>query len=214
MPTGKRSHPSLNRQLYMSNINLSDRRVKRTNKALADALINASLEKGYDNVAIKDITDRADVAYSTFFRHYHNKDELLLEILGNLMDTMRRLMRQHPKSSPEQNGHILFRHVQQNASFYRVLLSSQTTNGVLWRFQRMIEQELLNRGGSESPQLVAPEAAIPAELLVHHFIVSIVTMIGWWLDHNQTPSVEHMARYYSKLIVEPLQPHFGAPLHE
>ena len=46
-----------------------DRRVRRTQNLLAKALIALTLEKGYEAVTIRDITQRADVAYATFFRH-------------------------------------------------------------------------------------------------------------------------------------------------
>ena len=56
-----------------------DRRVKRTQRLLAEALISLTLEKGYDAVSIRDITERADVAYATFFRHHEDKEALLDE---------------------------------------------------------------------------------------------------------------------------------------
>src|SRR5205809_797707 len=49
---------------------LQDRRVRRTQQLLAEALIALTLEKGYEAVTIRDITKRADVGYATFFRHY------------------------------------------------------------------------------------------------------------------------------------------------
>src|SRR5437879_11312519 len=53
-------------------MDLQDRRVKRTQKALARALIELTLEKGYEAITIRDITDKAEVGYATFFRHYHD----------------------------------------------------------------------------------------------------------------------------------------------
>ena len=50
-----------------------DRRVTRTRKLLTEALISLSLEKGYEAVTIRDITDRAGVGYATFFRHIRRK---------------------------------------------------------------------------------------------------------------------------------------------
>ena len=44
-----------------------DRQVKRTEDLLAKALIALSLEKGYEAVTIRDLTERADVGYATFF---------------------------------------------------------------------------------------------------------------------------------------------------
>ena len=39
-------------------------------------------------VTIRDITERADVAYATFFRHYEDKDALLDEVVDVILDDM------------------------------------------------------------------------------------------------------------------------------
>src|SRR5437762_14310178 len=62
-----------------------DRRVRRTQHLLARALIALTLEKGYEAVTIRDITERADLGYATFFRHYHDEDELLEAFLEVVM---------------------------------------------------------------------------------------------------------------------------------
>ncbi len=55
-----------------------DRRVQKTKRLLSDALVALILEKGYANVSIQDIIDRANVDRSTFYLHYENKEQLLL----------------------------------------------------------------------------------------------------------------------------------------
>src|SRR5437764_15197206 len=71
---------------------IQDRRVRRTQHLLAKALIALTLEKGYEDVTIRDITERADIGYATFFRHYHDKDELLQDVvdvvLAQLIDLL------------------------------------------------------------------------------------------------------------------------------
>jgi AcrR family transcriptional regulator len=62
-------------------INLADPRVRRTRRLLRETLIALILEKDYRTITIKDITNRAEVAYITFFRHYDSIDDLLLEAL-------------------------------------------------------------------------------------------------------------------------------------
>ena len=73
-------------------MNPTDRRVRRTQKALGDALITLALEKEYDEITIQEITDRADIGYRTFFRHYSDKDELLMDVLSSVRMEMRELM--------------------------------------------------------------------------------------------------------------------------
>ena len=42
-------------------MNSTDRRVRRTQKSLGDALIALALEKDFDEITIQEITDRADI---------------------------------------------------------------------------------------------------------------------------------------------------------
>ena len=54
-----------------------DRRSVRTRNALSDALIELLAERGWDNIAVQDVCERANIGRSTFYSHYSNKDALL-----------------------------------------------------------------------------------------------------------------------------------------
>src|SRR5947209_8306054 len=100
-----------------------DRRVRRTQHLLAKALIALTLEKGYDAVTIRDITERADIGYATFFRHYHDKDELLKDVLDVvLIELTDLLVPSLPGADSTRIGMLLFRYVQQQSEVVRVLL--------------------------------------------------------------------------------------------
>lgn len=183
-------------------MNETDRRVRRTHKSLVDALMAESLEKGYDRVSIRDITERADIAYSTFFRHYRDKDDLLLAMLGSVLETLRDLILHNPDASPESAGRILFSHVQEHARFYRVLFSSRGTSSVMWRFQRMVEDDVLKM---YVERFEIKGSAVPLELVVHHLIAAIVAMVTWWLERDMPYPVERMAQLYSELVAMPVE---------
>ena len=61
-----------------------DRRIRRTRRALTDALISLTSEHPYRSIQVRDITDRADVGYATFYRHYESKDDLMLAIFAEI----------------------------------------------------------------------------------------------------------------------------------
>src|ERR1700694_2099058 len=95
------------------NMDMHDRRVKRTQNLLVKALIALSLEKGYEAVTIRDITERADIGYTTFFRHYHDKDGLLNDVLEVVLEELTTLLCSPPASvDPATTGTFLFRYVQ------------------------------------------------------------------------------------------------------
>ena len=61
-----------------------DRRVRRTQHALRTALIELTLEKGFEAVTILEITERADVGRSTFYAHFADKEDLLQDSIEML----------------------------------------------------------------------------------------------------------------------------------
>src|SRR5260370_35608344 len=92
---------------------IQDRRVRRTQQLLARALIALTLEKGYEAVTIRDITERADIGYATFFRHYRDKDQLLEDVLDVVLSELICLLcPAKPDDDPTPIRILRFHHVQ------------------------------------------------------------------------------------------------------
>jgi AcrR family transcriptional regulator len=176
---------------------IQDRRIKRTQNLLAKALIALTLEKGYEAVTIRDITDRADVGYATFFRHYHDKDALLLDVLEVVLEELMGLLPLSPDADPAAVGALIFRYVQQQSEVCRVLLSSRGSTTLV---QRIIE------AGTESvlrQNTPLAEAVVPVEIAAYHLVASTLALIQWWLEHEMPYPPERMGVIYHELIVRP-----------
>ena len=173
-----------------------DRRIQRTQRALMDALVTLSLEKGYDAISIRDITERANVSYSTFFRHYAEKDELLSELLKSVANELTTLINHNPNRSREAEGRLIFQHVADNQAFFRVLFSSQGTSKVMRNIQDEIAVAVIRNNPMPSDEI------IPPEIVANQLVVAILTLIRWWLDHDMAYGIERMATIYSRLIIQ------------
>jgi AcrR family transcriptional regulator len=57
-----------------------ERKKARTRKALADAALRLFLERGYDQVGVKEVADAADVSVSTLFTYFPSKEALVFDI--------------------------------------------------------------------------------------------------------------------------------------
>lgn len=174
---------------------IQDRRVRRTQRLLAKALIALTLEKGYEAVTIRDITERADIGYATFFRHYRDKDELLEDVLDVVLaELIDLLCPEKPGADPTTLGILLFRHVQEQSEVIRVLLGSHTL------LPRLIEVATQNIVSDHTPR---PDSTVPLEVAAHHIVTSTISLIQWWLDHQMPYSPEQMGLIYHELIAHP-----------
>ena len=70
-----------------------DRRILRTQERLREAVIVSILEKGWEATSVADVCERADVARSTFYLHYADKEDLLLSGFDHLEDHLIALSR-------------------------------------------------------------------------------------------------------------------------
>lgn len=58
-------------------ISRRERKKQKTTANILSAARHLFEEKGYENVSIEDITERADVSKSTFFNHFSSKESLI-----------------------------------------------------------------------------------------------------------------------------------------
>jgi AcrR family transcriptional regulator len=181
-------------------MDLQDRRVRRTQKALARALIALTLEKGYDAITIRDITDHAEIGYTTFFRHYHDKHALLDDVLEVVLDELTSLLLTPLKTSNHaETGTLIFNYVKDHNEVVRVLLNSHESSGIAKRIIQSGTQSIfsLNPPATESP--------IPPEIAAHHMITSTMSLIQWWLEQNMPYAPERMGIIYQELIARPTE---------
>ena len=179
-------------------LDAQDRRVRRTQQLLAQALIALTLERGYEAVTIRDITQRADIGYATFFRHYHDKDALLHDVLDVVLaELMSLLQPPEPRADPAASGTLIFRYVREHSAVCRVLLGSPGSAALV---RRMIEAGTSSVLESNAPR---PDSLVPVEVAAHHLVASSISLIQWWLDHDMPYPPEHMGTIYHELIVRP-----------
>lgn len=179
-------------------MDVQDRRVRRTEQMLTNALIELTLEKGYEAITIRDITEKADIGYATFFRHYRDKDALLQDVVDVVLEELLRLLLPGgPDTDPETVGTLLFTYVQDHPEVIRVLLGSGGASPLYKQIIVTGTQETL-RGHTERP-----ESVVPMEIAAYHVVASSIALIQWWLDHAMPYPPERMGKIYDALIYRP-----------
>ena len=184
---------------------VEDRRVRRTQKSLKEALISLAQEKGYKDLTIQDVTDRADIGYRTFFRHYSSLDELLISVAEDRLDQLYEILDLSKLTSLSGDavdlfhniGTTLFQHVQENQENMRILLLDDS--------MRFVFDPILERAVRKLEDFISvlPGARLPASLAANHLISSVFSLIDWWLENDLQPSPVEMGDIFSELVIKP-----------
>ncbi|MGW4471303.1 TetR/AcrR family transcriptional regulator [Nonomuraea sp. NPDC004354] len=152
-----------------------DRRVRRTRRAVQDALVALILEKGYSAVTVTDIINRADVGRSTFYSHFADKQDVLvsnIEELGFL----------HPDHAVREGELFafslpMFEHVREQRSLVRALLGRRSGGPAEAHGERLlaavVRDELVARAGGPAPSL---------DLMVICVVGAFLGLVRAWVD--------------------------------
>jgi AcrR family transcriptional regulator len=182
-----------------------DLRVRRTRKLLQKALFELTVEKGFGAVTVQDISERAMVNRSTFYRHYLDKYELLDQYIDEVYaliseDTADTDPKEHKPGEPPPGLVKLLKHVQSYGDFYRVMLGQNGDPVFTQRFRQIVEKRfrfLISTYGANNTDPNAP----PIDLKLNYISCADVGAILWWLENDQPCTVEQLATWVSHLTI-------------
>jgi AcrR family transcriptional regulator len=196
----------------------NDRRTNRTRRQLRDALMTLILEKGYDTVTVEEITSRADLGRTTFYLHYRDKEELLLESIDSIANDLKAqvdLTHSGPVGNDPQKRpiHLAFAHAAENAALYRILLNGEGATKTVSHLRRYISEnvaEFLLAGinASKENQINKPNTLVQAKgarhlgLLADYFASALLGFMTWWLEADMPYPPDMMADFFLQTFFE------------
>ena len=179
-----------------------DPRVKRTRRLLRDALVSLILKKDFASITIREVTERAEVAYITFYRHFESLDQLLMEVLDEglveLMSHIEALAKLSDPSSLETEGRLIFEYVGQKADLFRILLKSQSVT----RVRKKVVSNISAIFQKSCVPLERLGNQVTINMASNHIATSLLSLIEWWLENNMKPSPIEMGKVYKSLIID------------
>jgi AcrR family transcriptional regulator len=188
-----------------------DRRVNRTRRALREAFFALILERGYEAVTVEEITNRADLGRTTFYLHYRDKEDLLMESISELVDDLIAQMSRLPLGEwktgvtslhPSPALTLPFQHVAQNARLYRIILRGEGTYSVTRRLREIIVQasdEMIKVILEREQVTLHPQ--VPMDVFMNYLAGSWLGLVTWWLENEMPYTPEQMAIIFQKMFM-------------
>ncbi len=173
----------------------ADRRVQRTRYALRDALIALLAERGWDDINIQDLCERANVGRSTFYMHFQNKEQLLVsgfdDLRAWLCSDAAAVKKGDSDSLPFVRG--LIDHVYEQRTLFRAIVGRRSGHVVQKRFREMVgllvEKDISLRvaGGWQR------------DAGVNFIAGALVELLAWWVDAGKGRTADDIERLFDQL---------------
>jgi AcrR family transcriptional regulator len=180
----------------------TDRRVHRTRELLQKALIELIGEKGYDAITIQDIVDRANIGRTTFYLHYHSKDELFIScheaMVSKFLIAPLHLLSREELLSPDapQGLKSAYQHLEDSRAMIYAIFQGKDSLLIMRQMRdwnaREIETNLRT-------VFAEAESTIPWDVLANYLAGAQIALMHWWLEKRQPHTLENLAQTFHRL---------------
>jgi len=172
----------------------SDPRVIRSRQLLRAAVISLIPEKGFGAISVQDIADRATLNRATFYLHYQDKTELLMDAFEELIA--------HATPLPPEDGlpdlasapasiERVFNRIAEHADFFRVMLAEENVPAFAGRVRAYVEELGLKWLSVLQPD--DEKVIVPRDIAINFIGSAFLGVIVWWLQNDRPYPAEYMA---------------------
>lgn len=173
---------------------ISDRRVRKTKKALRESLFLLMKQKNIRDISVQELSDHADINRATFYLHYKDIYDLQQQIEDEIIQEINAILDVHMPScdltNPTQLFVTLLQYINENAVLCATLLSDSGNHSFLNKLCTIVEKRCLNTW----LPLSTSEENIDALPYFSSFIVyGYVSIISKWVTSGMQLPPEKLA---------------------
>jgi AcrR family transcriptional regulator len=180
----------------------SNLRVKRTKILLREALIALIEERGFDELTIGELTERAMVSRAAFYRNYQDKYDLVEQIFEEAMSALLNAVGELGPKHPADIWVKFFEHIAEYERLYRALLGRKGSPWFVRKMRTALSGLVKARGAlPHGPNASARPAHTFSDAFVPDLVSALlVEAITWWLEQGRPYTPKEIATRSSLLV--------------
>ncbi|MFT8360412.1 TetR/AcrR family transcriptional regulator [Liquorilactobacillus satsumensis] len=183
-----------------------DLRITRTKKMIFNAFIELIETKGFDNISIQNIADKAMINRSTFYAHFQDKQDVYAHIFSFMLNPLFTSLEQdilvdgsiiHEKKLVELLT-TAFTTIKDNQKFYLIATEGRnntTLNEAFSDFLRNHYTKIFAKLRIEDGQII-----MPTDFIISYMVSTFMGTVHWWVRSDFKLSPEYMAHLIIKLL--------------
>lgn len=180
-----------------------DRRVLKSQGAIKKAILELMAEKNFDDITIRDISDRADVNRGTVYLHYMDKYDLLDKIIEEHISNLRELCHSASEMTFKEGNYVWFEYFADNQLFFSTMLNTRSAAYFRSRFLDLVVQEYK----VEVDVTEGKNQGLNEEVILQFFGAAVVGVVEWWFRNGMPLPPRVMAEQTGNCWIEIFNPH-------
>ncbi len=181
----------------------TDRRVVQTRHKLQSALIQLMVERGYDNLTVQHVLDRADVSRSTFYSHFTDKEELFVSSIANLRMSLTRQWQEEVDAGAPR-GELCFvkqylSHIAGNHQLWQAVMKGESGRIMTREFRIMLVSMTRKDLGIGKSATHRQEAAVAC------VVGSLMSLVEVWMEGGARESAQQIQDLFLRLTLPGLR---------
>lgn len=178
-----------------------DLRIIKTKTNLYNTLISLMKNKTFEEIKVADICSKALVNRSTFYAHYNDKYDLLVDLINDIKSKLLEALdkNEHIVNTKEyyiKMIELILDHIEnEKITFYSILKSNQNSvivdiliDVAVKDINKRIEIGNINKGN------------IPTDIFVSFYLGAVSGVVIEWLKTNNKYTKERIIKYLDELI--------------
>lgn len=174
-----------------------DRRILKSQEAIKKAIIELMSEKNFDDITIKDISDRANVNRGTIYLHYQDKYDLLDRLIEEQINEMQEICKWACEMDWSDATLVLFEYFERNYLFFSTMLASKGAPSFRSRFLDFLITEFKD----EVDITEEKNHGLNEDVMLRFMGTAYVGMVEWWIT-NGMPYPPHVMANQVGILLE------------
>ncbi|MBE6800934.1 MAG: TetR/AcrR family transcriptional regulator [Ruminococcaceae bacterium] len=180
-------------------MNNNDRRVKRTKKALYDALLILLKDKTINEITVTELTTKADVNRATFYFYYTDLIDMLQQIQNDAFEAFKQVIQKATISVSTIEGFTeyaerLFSYCKENEALTRFIINNDINNQLYTYIKQLMLTNIPN-----TKEVFAENN--PAKYLSNYVINAMIGVCIDWMDDGMKIPARDLAELCANVYI-------------
>ena len=178
----------------------TDLRVIKTKNLIYNTLIELMKDKTFEEIKVSDICNKALINRSTFYSHYEDKYDLLVDFINSLKDEFVTELNKNSSNLNTKEYYIelikiFLNHIEERKEMYTSIMINNRNSIMMDILLSDVNNDLLKKMSKDEFK-----SSIPDDIIVKFYLGGVINLGVEWLKDNTKYSKEEIINYLNLLI--------------